>query len=79
MTKHLPSYLNLDEEVDREFRKDMMRIMSEVTKNPANVIPEKQEELAMFMVNELRGIADPNTVSMENWIWEAFPELDNLA
>jgi hypothetical protein len=72
MTKHLEGYLDLSEETDREFRKDMMRVMSEVSLNPASVVPQKQEELAMFMVNELRGISDQNAILFEQWIVDPF-------
>ena len=51
----------------REFRKSMMRVMSEVSLNPANVVPELQEELAMFMVGELKGLSKPNTLSSDKW------------
>lgn len=42
------------QETTFEERKEMMRIMAEVSYNPANVIPSKQEELAYFMVRQLR-------------------------
>lgn len=32
----------------------MLRLMSEVSFNPANVVPEKQEELAAFLVSQLK-------------------------
>lgn len=67
MTKALTSYIDLADVSDKELRKDMMRVMSEVSLNPANVVPERQEELAMFMVNELRSLSQPNTVSTEKW------------
>lgn len=38
-----------------EGRKKMMRIMSEVSFNPASVNPAQQEELADFMVQQLKG------------------------
>lgn len=67
MTKALSSYIDLDDLSDKELRKDMMRVMSEVSLNPANVVPERQEELAMFMVNELKSLSHPNTVSTDKW------------
>lgn len=59
--------LNFDEDDSKEFRKSMMRVMSEVSLNPANVIPQLQEELAMFMVEELKGMCSPNTFNYEKW------------
>lgn len=41
-----------------ETRRDMLRLMSEVSFNPANVVPEKQEELAAFLVSQLRSSTD---------------------
>ena len=34
--------------------------MSEVSFNPANVVPEKQEELAAFLVSQLKGFQQDN-------------------
>lgn len=38
-------------------RKKMMRIMAEVSFNPAAIRPSSQEELALFMVNHLRSLS----------------------
>lgn len=70
MTKIIESYINLGEDSDKEFRRDMMRVMSEVSLNPANVIPARQEELAMFMVNELKSLSEPSTTSSIKWEFE---------
>lgn len=67
MTKTLDPSLNFGEDNSKRFRKNMMRIMSEVSLNPANVIPDLQEELAMFMVGELKGMCSPNTFNYEKW------------
>lgn len=68
--------VNYGGESSKEFRKSMMRVMSEVSSNPANVVPELQEELAMFMVEELRSVQSPNTVNYEKWIPEGNHDLD---
>jgi hypothetical protein len=40
----------------------MMRLMAETSYNPANVVPSKQEELAMFMVRQLHSFhAEPHS------------------
>lgn len=57
MTKTGIPEANSEEEMFK-FRNSMMSVMSEVSFNPANVIPSKQEELASFMVNELRSFVD---------------------
>lgn len=54
--------------LNEEFRKDMMRVMAEVTHNPANVVPERQEELAMFMVRELRAYHEAKIEESERWV-----------
>lgn len=46
----------------------MLRVMSEVSNNPANVVPERQEELAMFMVRELKSFNHENTFESGRWI-----------
>jgi hypothetical protein len=53
---------------DYDFRKDMMRVMAEVSHNPANVVPERQEELASFMVQELKAHHEEVTVESEKWV-----------
>lgn len=37
-----------------DHRREMMRVMAECSFNIANVVPSKQEELASFMVKQLR-------------------------
>lgn len=64
MTKHIISPVATS---DKDFRKDMMRVMSEVTLNPANVVSEKQEELAMFMVHELKSHQEESTTESTPW------------
>jgi hypothetical protein len=59
--------LSYEDDGAKEFRRSMMRVMSEVSLNPANVVPELQEELAMFMVGELKGLSKPNTLSSDKW------------
>lgn len=53
--------------INEEFRRDMMRIMSEVSHNPANVAPDRQEELAMFMVRELKAYHEAKTDKSDRW------------
>lgn len=56
-----------DTTLSEDFRRDMLRLMSEVSNNPANVVPERQEELAMFMVRELKAFYQENTFESERW------------
>ena len=70
MTKAPDTSVNFDGESSKEHRKNMMRVMSEVSLNPANVVSKRQEELAMFMVSELRGMQSPRTFNYEKWIPE---------
>lgn len=51
-----------------DFRKSMLQVMSEVSRNPANVIPEQQEELAMFMVSELKAFSEESTIEGGPWV-----------
>lgn len=60
MTKVLKDLATSDETALRELRREMMSVMSEVSFNPANVIPDRQEELASFMVNELKSSFEEN-------------------
>ena len=48
-------------------RKNMLRIMSEVSNNPANVSPEQQEELALFLVSELSSHHIESSYLSERW------------
>lgn len=67
MTKAPNTSVNFDGGSSKEHRKNMMRVMSEVSLNPANVVSERQEELAMFMVGELKGMQSPRTFNYEKW------------
>jgi hypothetical protein len=49
-------------------RKNMMRVMSEVSFNPANVSPICQEELASFMVEHLKTLPSSVTQLSDKWI-----------
>lgn len=40
---------------DNQIRKDLMSAMAEISYNPANVTVERQEQVALFMVEQLRG------------------------
>lgn len=51
-TIDFPKSANPSEPLDHH--KEMMRVMAECSFNIANVVPSKQEELASFMVKQLR-------------------------
>lgn len=61
--------------LDENFRRDMMRVMAEVSHNPANVAPQRQEELAMFMVRELKAYSEAKTDKSDRWT----PDLSSIA
>lgn len=62
MTKPYSPPTSLSKRCASEERKEMMRLMAETSYNPANVVPSKQEELAMFMVRQLHSFhAEPHS------------------
>lgn len=54
MTKFATFSSRLSRVESLERRKEMMRVMSEFSSNSSVVVPDKQEELASFMVEHLR-------------------------
>lgn len=54
MSKIVPPEISPEKDSMREYRKEMMRTMAEVSFCPANVSTVKQEDLAFFMVSQLK-------------------------
>lgn len=61
MTKVTPLFDKIDKESVEKQRRDLMRLMAEVSFNPANVSPSDQERVALFLVEHLKSFEDGNS------------------
>lgn len=53
------------EEEKERLRREIMASMAEFSYNPANVVCEKQEQVALFMVEQLHGSTQPTTLTQQ--------------
>lgn len=61
MTKVTPLFDKLDKQSIEEKRRELMRLMAEMSLNPANVSPCDQERVALFLVEHLRSFNNGNS------------------
>lgn len=61
MTKVTPLFDKIDRQSVEVKRRELMRLMAEISLNPANVSPCDQEKVALFLVEHLRSFNDGNS------------------
>ena len=61
----LPSRRKKIEEKKEQLRRDLMSSMSEFSRNPATIVSDEQEKVALFMVEQLKGLAQPLSTGKE--------------
>jgi hypothetical protein len=63
MTKVTPLFDKIDKKSVEMKRRKLMRLMAEMSLNPANVSPSDQEMVALFLVEHLKSFSDGDRVN----------------